>query len=407
MPSLRPPRHASSASLRSLALAFWLSSSLLVGSALATLHLQERQRRFRSDADHSRALVMAVLAGAISDDQRQTLIRDFARASREGHPQGFKLLLVVDAFGRIVFSSRPAWRGLLLSDPLPAQSANGDPAFRDLVRCFRRGDTACVSQLPSPSPWPLQPVSELRSLEQSPADLGLSKRRYALIVQGHPDSLRSAWLLQLLADLVAGLLLGGLLTLLLRLLLARQVLPRLTRLAQIDPLTQLMNRGIFMELARNTLAAAEAEKRELVFAIVDIDHFKRINDTHGHGCGDAALRHLAGVFGAVSRSGDLLCRLGGEEFALLLPLGRQQAAQVLERLRLQIQMSALLHRSHRLSISASIGAVACSDGGYNLDELYSSADQALYSAKRAGRNRVCWSEGRILSRLAPDPHATP
>ncbi|MFM7267894.1 MAG: diguanylate cyclase [Cyanobium sp.] len=407
MQSFRPSRQASSVSLRSLGLAFWLVSSLLMGCSLAAVHLLERQRSLRSDADHSRALVMAILTAAISDDQRQALIGDFARAHREEHPEGLNLLLVVDASGRIVFSSRPAWRGLLLADPLPDQLRTGDPAFRDLVRCFRRGDTACVSHLPAPRPWLPQLGSELRSLERPAADLGLSKRRYALLVREHQGSAPSAWLLQLLADLVLGLLLGGLLTLLLRVLLARQLLPRLTRLAQIDPLTQLMNRGIFMDLASHTLAAAEAEKRELVFAIVDVDHFKRINDTHGHGCGDAALRHLASVFRAVSRRDDLLCRLGGEEFALLLPLGRQQAALVLERLRLQMQMSVLQYRGHRLSLSASIGAVACADGGYNLDELYSSADQALYSAKRAGRNRLCWSEGRMLSRLAPDPHAAP
>jgi diguanylate cyclase (GGDEF)-like protein len=240
----------------------------------------------------------------------------------------------------------------------------------------------------------------VRGVYKPAIDLGMSRQRFLTVVNYDHGFLQASSVVALVFCFAFSLLLSGCLGLFLWILLSAYVVPRLAELAQTDSLTQLMSRGIFMDLAKDTLAEAEERQADLVFAILDIDYFKHINDTYGHGCGDAALRHVAEIFRAVIRPEDLLCRLGGEEFAMLLSLPREQAARALERLRLQLEMSRLHYQGRRLTIQASIGAVATNDCGYNLDYLYSSADQALYSAKGAGRNRIAWSEGSIFSRLA-------
>jgi len=109
---------------------------------------------------------------------------------------------------------------------------------------------------------------------------------------------------------------------------------------------------------------------------------------------------VAEIFCTVTRPVDLLCRFGGEEFALLLEGSRQSAGRALERMRLQLEMSRLSFGGHQLKLTASFGAAATAECGYNLDYLYNTADKALYVAKQSGRNRLEWSDGRILSRLA-------
>ena len=147
------------------------------------------------------------------------------------------------------------------------------------------------------------------------------------------------------------------------------------------------------------LAEAEERKGDLSFAIVDLDHFKRINDTYGHGCGDAALASVGALLLTVTRPEDLVCRFGGEEFAMLICAPREGGTKVLERLRLQLEMNHLLYNGHRIPLTASIGAAASSECGYNIDFLYNAADKALYEAKRGGRNRIAWNSGELVSRL--------
>jgi diguanylate cyclase (GGDEF)-like protein len=154
-----------------------------------------------------------------------------------------------------------------------------------------------------------------------------------------------------------------------------------------------------MDQAKDLLAEAEDRGGEMIFAILDIDHFKRINDTYGHSCGDAALAHVAEVFRMVTRPDDLVCRFGGEEFALLFNGQRESVGRALDRLRLQLEMTQLSYAGHQLKLNASIGAVSTADCGYNIDYLYNMADKALYVAKRSGRNRLEWNDGRVFSRL--------
>ena len=396
----RPAWYGSTDLLRSLVVRFGVLTSLLLSLALLVLSLLERQRAVIADAEHSRGLVAAALAVDLTDQQRQALITTHARSTQEDHTDGLNFLLLVNQAGQIVYSSRPSWRQLQITDPLIDQSETDDPAFTDVVRCFRRRDDDCINLNSSNFKLHLSRFTIVRAVQKPAADLGRSRERYLAIINYDFGLLHAGLLQNLLVNLLISLAVTMALALLLWLLLARTFLARFAELAQTDALTQLMNRGLFMELAKDVLAEAEERNAELVFVILDIDHFKRINDTYGHGCGDDALRHVAEIFRAVSRRDDLICRFGGEEFAMLLTSSRESAARALERLRLQLGMNALEHGIHRLTIQASMGAVATRDCGYNLDYLYSSADQALYSAKRAGRNRVAWSEGRVLSRLA-------
>ncbi len=156
-----------------------------------------------------------------------------------------------------------------------------------------------------------------------------------------------------------------------------------------DPLTRLPNRTGFAEAATVALAAAARDGRPVAGAMLDIDFFKAINDGWGHGAGDAVLRDVAGAMRAVLRPGDVLARVGGEEFALLLPgVDARGAGPLLERLR--AAAAAVPHPGapgQRITLSAGV-AVVEGTGLEALETGLRNADGALYAAKAAGRNRV-------------------
>jgi len=154
-----------------------------------------------------------------------------------------------------------------------------------------------------------------------------------------------------------------------------------------DVLTGLPNRRAFQERAGAEIARARAGA-PLSLAILDIDHFKRVNDGRSHAVGDAVLRRFAQVVGAVCRSGDFLARLGGEEFVLLLPgLALDAALPLCERMRDAVERSDLADVAQGLPVTVSIGVVDAGDDPA-LEALMEAADMALYRAKNAGRNRV-------------------
>jgi diguanylate cyclase (GGDEF)-like protein len=158
------------------------------------------------------------------------------------------------------------------------------------------------------------------------------------------------------------------------------------RVAVIDPLTGLLNRSAFaqrlLELQHQLDQGAESS---LGFLIGDIDHFKRINDEHGHPVGDAVLRDVAFAMRSELRAFDLLYRLGGEEFAVLLPgADLSKTREIAERLRVAVARS----DTGGVSVTMSFGAGAVRGDGVRLAQLYAQADAALYEAKRGGRNRV-------------------
>ena len=161
--------------------------------------------------------------------------------------------------------------------------------------------------------------------------------------------------------------------------------------ARTDPLTGLFNRRHFMTLAEADLARATRYRLPLSAIMLDIDHFKRINDSRGHRTGDLVLQNLAQLTKQTLRDVDIVGRLGGEEFAILLPqTGLDQALEVAERLRLAIAQSEVMPDAGLpLHYTASLGVACVTEGApTNVDTLLSEADQALYAAKKSGRNKV-------------------
>jgi diguanylate cyclase (GGDEF)-like protein len=164
----------------------------------------------------------------------------------------------------------------------------------------------------------------------------------------------------------------------------------LERQAQTDALTGLANRRHFLELAENELLRARRYGSPLSMLMLDIDFFKRVNDTYGHKTGDIVLRHVAEICGKTMRGVDVVGRIGGEEFAALLPeTDREHAREAAERLRLAVAESETPSDPGILvKITASIGVTTLADGNSSVDRLLTQADQAMYEAKRSGRNNV-------------------
>jgi diguanylate cyclase (GGDEF)-like protein len=164
--------------------------------------------------------------------------------------------------------------------------------------------------------------------------------------------------------------------------------------AHTDSLTGLANRRHFMDLAEMELSRSLRYGSPIAVMMIDVDHFKRINDTYGHSTGDVVLQQLADLFRSELRRIDTIGRLGGEEFAVLLPQSDSaHALEVAERLRQTIADTGVaLEQGLPLHFTVSIGLAALPGPATNIDTLLSQADDALYQAKRAGRNRVFGSK---------------
>lgn len=170
--------------------------------------------------------------------------------------------------------------------------------------------------------------------------------------------------------------------------------------AQTDMLTGMYNRRGFQDRAEAELARAVRYGTPLSVLVGDIDHFKAVNDTYGHGIGDDALRHVAALWRNVLRDMDVSGRLGGEEFAALLPhTALADARLVAERIRVDIADGALVvEGADPLVLTISIG-VATLEHGEGLASLLGRGDSALYAAKRAGRNRVLTADAAAESQM--------
>jgi diguanylate cyclase (GGDEF)-like protein len=157
----------------------------------------------------------------------------------------------------------------------------------------------------------------------------------------------------------------------------------------IDHLTGIYNRRYFMDRLREEIERTERNGTAFAVAFIDVDNFKRINDEHGHLSGDEILRQLTHTCAKQVRDVDTLARIGGEEFALLLPQTTpDEAAHLVERLRASVAGTKAKVDDGWLDITVSIGLTSSSRGAQDVNGILRRADEALYAAKRQGKNRL-------------------
>lgn len=163
----------------------------------------------------------------------------------------------------------------------------------------------------------------------------------------------------------------------------------LRRLAETDPLTEVYNRRSFLDLAQSALSAADKRNSPCAFAMLDIDHFKHLNDAHGHAAGDRALKEFVRCIRLSLRKSDLFGRIGGEEFGVFLDdIEPASADALLDRMRMAVESRTFRYQDKPLRFTVSIGMAMARGGGEALEEIMSRADEALYTAKQNGRNKV-------------------
>lgn len=164
---------------------------------------------------------------------------------------------------------------------------------------------------------------------------------------------------------------------------------RAEELALKDELTGLNNRRAFFDQGHRVFKQADRYQHPVSVVMMDIDHFKNINDNHGHHVGDKVLQDIAKLLQNIVREIDIAARIGGEEFALVLPeTDLSEAVNMAERLRQEIFNTAIVHQAQRLHITASFGVTTCMANEVTLETMLIRADDAMYIAKKKGRNQV-------------------
>lgn len=186
------------------------------------------------------------------------------------------------------------------------------------------------------------------------------------------------------------------------LLIAERLRVELERMATLDALTGIYNRRTFTGLAERELARAKRAGTPVGLILIDLDHFKTVNDRYGHVAGDAVLRAFVGTAGAALRKQDLLGRYGGEEFCVLLPgVSAAEAVMIAQRLRELVEQNPARVGDHEIRYTVSAGVAHSLTAGLDLDALVHDADGALYRAKERGRNQVSLAAGAAAGATGP------
>jgi diguanylate cyclase (GGDEF)-like protein len=169
----------------------------------------------------------------------------------------------------------------------------------------------------------------------------------------------------------------------------QQEIEALKRIADTDPLTGLMNRRAFLTFAEDALVYYRRYRRSIAILVVDIDHFKRVNDSFGHASGDDVICNISQLLTNAVRTTDRVARFGGEEFVILLREVDKAGVEILcDRILAEVRGSVVQSGGHAIGVTISIGAALVSTADKNVQALFERADEALYAAKRRGRNCV-------------------
>jgi len=180
---------------------------------------------------------------------------------------------------------------------------------------------------------------------------------------------------------------------------------RLNEMARRDPLTRALNRRAFTDRLNQEVERAKRYNTPLTLALFDLDHFKKINDTHGHQTGDEILKHFVGLCEKSVRIPDTLARIGGEEFALLLPeTSKKTGFETADRVRQIVETTPVSTGAQTVAYSTSVG-ISTLRGTDTIDTLLKRADRNLYAAKAAGRNRTMSDDCAKNSRQTPNTAA--
>ena len=161
-------------------------------------------------------------------------------------------------------------------------------------------------------------------------------------------------------------------------------------LASTDDLTGIMNRRIFKKVSERYFETVQRDNSDLTLLLLDLDHFKKVNDTYGHQVGDQLLIRFVEVIGPILRKSDILARVGGEEFAILLfKTDAEGAFTLAEKIRKEVESMTINCQGQDIYITTSIGIAQNRESDKAFDEIYARSDKALYKAKEQGRNQTC------------------
>lgn len=362
-------------------------ASALMAVVAGFLVLSQTARNLQRDAEK---LQRQLSAGLTSYEPLYNLQRRLqaAAASRD-----VESALVVDQRGVVLAASNAALVGLPLPHvlQLPNQQDLRElfaecPSTSTVLTCVTRDEVV----FHGPLPWIGGDV--LMTMRQYPLALQGAGRygdRASLITITDVQPARMEALAFVIQVFLAGLLplSAGCIGLMFQ--LRRVLIPELLRLAQTDFLSGIYNRRAFTEAAGERLRLAQQGGVAMALALIDVDFFKQINDTHGHDAGDQVIRRVSELLRQAVRGTDLVGRLGGDEFAILVHLPGDAAVQMLERTRETIHATPIPTDGHPVNVNLSVGvATTAGHAGYGLTELMDAADAALYVAKDRGRGQV-------------------
>ncbi len=267
-----------------------------------------------------------------------------------------------------------------------ASVANRLILFYPIIACVSACGVALLWRAPrsemSPAYWPMMVLSTLFVLQL------LARGALLLNQEDMQLTLTGSQFLQTSGSL-ATLVYISVLTMCCALIVLREQELALRRAAQTDSLSGCLNRHALLEIARREFQRSRRTGSEFAFILLDIDHFKAINDRHGHAAGDAGIQQVAALTQRMLRDYDTLFRIGGEEFLVLVAGAKvDEVKQIAERIRVEIETHHLQVQGASLALTVSIGVALQQAGDSNWESVLKRADETMYRSKQEGRNRV-------------------